>query len=198
MNWEKRIVRDCKIFGGKPTVKGTRISVELIMTELGWGLSDADIIEWHYPYLAVEDIAACREYVAAGEPMTCITNPEIDALLAAGNDDGCPILAAPGTGWVGRVVNTPNVLRGRPRVNGTRLSVELIMKEVKAGYSDAEIMAGYPRLTVEDIAACREFAATGELLTYNTEEESEAFWDAYEYTERLKRQGKIEGSAYSG
>ena len=110
MDWWKHIVRDPRIFSGKPTIKGTRISVDLIMTQLGWGMADADIVEYHYPYLMGEDVAACREYVAAGEPMGCITDPKINALLAAGNDDDCPGSDEPGMRWVGRIVSTPEVV----------------------------------------------------------------------------------------
>ena len=193
MNWEKHIVRDRRIFGGKPTVKGTRILVGLIMSELGWGMTDADIIEYHYPYLTAEDIATCREYVAAGEPMGCITDPQIDALLAAGNDDDCPGSDEPGMGWVGHIVSTPNIVFSKPRIKGTRIYVGLIMQDLDAGYTAEQIIEGYPHITVKDIAACREFAATGEPLYNSTEEESDARWNAYEYAERLKRKGQSDG-----
>ena len=193
MDWRKHIVRDPRIFSGKPTIKGTRISVDLIMTQLGWGMADADIVEYHYPYLSAEDIDACREYVAAGEPMTCITDPKIDALLAAGNDD-CPGSDEPGMGWVGRIVSTPNVKRGRPRVKDTVITVERLMQELNSGGAEAEILAYYSELTQDDIDACREFVATGEPLTYETSEEWEAWMEANEYAERLKRKGKSDAN----
>ena len=196
MNWEKHIVRDRKIFGGKPTVKGTRISVDLIMSELGWGMTDADIIEYHYPYLAAEDIAACREYVAAGEPMACITDPKIDALLAAGNDDDCPKSEEPGMGWVGRIVSTPGLAGGRPRLKSSRTTVAEIMRKLDWGQMEEEILAYFTELMPADIAACREFAATGEPLTYRTSEEADAFWDVMEYVDKLKRKAK--GNENSG
>ena len=187
MSWQTHIVRDPKIFSGKPTVKGTRISVDLIMTQLGWGMADGDIVEYHYPYLSAEDVDACREYVADGQPMGCITNPEIDALLAAGNADDCPGSNEPGMGWVGRIVSTPNIVFGKPRIKGTRIYVGLVMEDLDAGFTPEQIIEGWPHITVEDIAACREFAATGEPLYNSTEEESEARWNAYEHAERLKR-----------
>ena len=196
MNWQKHIVRDPKIFSGKPTVKGTRISVELIMSELGWGLPDADIVEYHYPYLTDDNIAACREYVADGQPMGCITDPRIDALLAAGNDDNCAGSDEPGMGWVGRIISTPEIVFSKPRIKGTRIYVGLVMQDLGTGYTPEQIIEGYPHITVEDIAACREFAATGEPLYNSTEEESDARWNAYEYAERLKRKRK--GNGHSG
>ena len=186
MSWQTHIVRDPKIFSGKPTVKGTRISVDLIMTQLGWGMADGDIVEYHYPYLSAEDIDACREYVAAGEPMACITNPKIDALLAAGNADDCPGSDEPGMGWVGRIVSTPNVKRGHPRVKGTVITVERLMQELNSGGAEAELLAYYTELTQDDIAACREFVATGEPLTDTTTEEHNAWMDALEHVDKIK------------
>ena len=186
MNWQQRIVRDRKVFGGKPTVKGTRISVDLIMSQIGWGLTDDDIVEYHYPYLTAADIAACREYVVAGEPMSCITDPKIDALLAAGNADGCPGSDEPGMGWVGRIVSTPDLKGGRPRVKGTAITVAIVIQELHGGWTEADILAYYTELTPEDIAACRDFVATGEPLTYTTAEEHDAWMDALDYADKIK------------
>ena len=194
MSWRERIARDPKIFNGKPTVKGTRVSVDLVMTQLGWGMTNGDIVEYHYPYLSAEDIDACREYVAAGEPMTCITNPKIDALLAAGNDDDCPKSDEPGMRWVGRIVSTPNMKRGRPRIKDTAITVARLMDELSSGGSEANILAYYTELTPDDIAACREFVATGEPLTYTTTEEHDAWMEALDYVQKLS--GKTD--AYPG
>lgn len=56
-----RIVRDPTILGGKPVIKGTRISVEMILEWMASGASRDEIIAWH-PHLAVEDIeqALCQ------------------------------------------------------------------------------------------------------------------------------------------
>ena len=193
MDWRKHIVRDRKIFGGKPTIKGARISVDLIMTQLGWGMADADIVEYHYPYLTDEDVVACREYAAAGEPMGCITDPRIDALLAAGNADDCPGSDEPGMGWVGRIVSTPNIVFGKPRIKGTRIYVGLVIQDLNAGYTPEQIIEGWPHITVEDIAACREFAATGEPLEYNTEEELDALMDAHDNAVNIEQMRKGNG-----
>ncbi|MCY3693142.1 MAG: DUF433 domain-containing protein [Chloroflexota bacterium] len=61
MDWEKRIAADPKVLGGKPAVKGTRISVALVCELLDAGSSVADILD-SYPFLAPEDIAACQSY----------------------------------------------------------------------------------------------------------------------------------------
>lgn len=59
-----RISCDPEILGGKPTVKGTRISVEMILEWLGSGASRDEIIAKH-PQLSAEDIRQATEYAAA-------------------------------------------------------------------------------------------------------------------------------------
>jgi len=64
-----RIVVDPDVLVGKPVVKGTRISVELVLEHLADTPDINDLLE-AYPHLAVEDVQACLEYarsVVAGE-----------------------------------------------------------------------------------------------------------------------------------
>ena len=56
-----KIVRNPKILLGKPTIEGTRISVELILNLLGQGMSVNEILKG-YPHLTPEDIKAVIEY----------------------------------------------------------------------------------------------------------------------------------------
>jgi uncharacterized protein (DUF433 family) len=58
-----------------------------------------------------------------------------------------------------RIVLDPAVLAGKPIVRGTRLSVEFIIGLMADGWSEADILANYPGLTREDIAACEAVAA---------------------------------------
>ncbi|MFN9864622.1 MAG: DUF433 domain-containing protein, partial [Bacteroidota bacterium] len=53
MNWREYIVSDKEILVGKPTIKGTRISVEHIVGLLAQGWSEAQILE-NYPRLTKE------------------------------------------------------------------------------------------------------------------------------------------------
>lgn len=46
---QDQIVKDPQILGGKPIVKGTRLSVELITNELERGRTEADIIRAWQP-----------------------------------------------------------------------------------------------------------------------------------------------------
>ena len=48
---------------GKPCVRGTRITVELVLSYLGDGLSVAQIIEGH-PHITEADIHAAAAYAA--------------------------------------------------------------------------------------------------------------------------------------
>ena len=58
-----RIVVDPKIMGGQPIVRDTRITVALILRELGRGATPADIID-QYPHLTHDDIKAAANYAA--------------------------------------------------------------------------------------------------------------------------------------
>jgi uncharacterized protein (DUF433 family) len=58
-----RIVVDSKILTGKPVVRGTRISVELVVELLAAGGSHAQILA-SYPHLTEEDIRACLAYAS--------------------------------------------------------------------------------------------------------------------------------------
>ncbi len=79
--WQNRIVKDPQILGGKPTVKGTRLSVEFITNELERGSTEADIIRDYSPNLTSEDIEACRQYKAIGAKLSYTTWAMQDALM---------------------------------------------------------------------------------------------------------------------
>jgi len=59
-----RITANAKIFGGKPIVRGMRISVELILSLLAQGETAEEVLR-DYPDLEVEDIRACLAYAHA-------------------------------------------------------------------------------------------------------------------------------------
>jgi uncharacterized protein (DUF433 family) len=59
-----RIASDPSIFGGKPIVRGMRISVELILSLLAQGETQEAIVD-NYPGLQPEDIRACLAYAHA-------------------------------------------------------------------------------------------------------------------------------------
>ena len=69
-----RITANPEIFGGKPIVRGMRISVELILSLLAQGES-VDAILDDYPELEPDDIRACLAYAHA-----IVANDRIDAV----------------------------------------------------------------------------------------------------------------------
>jgi uncharacterized protein (DUF433 family) len=58
-----RISIDPAVMLGKPCVKGSRITVELILRKLGAGRSFADLLE-AYPQLTEDDIRAALAFAA--------------------------------------------------------------------------------------------------------------------------------------
>jgi uncharacterized protein (DUF433 family) len=58
-----RIVSDPGILGGKPAVRGTRISVEFILELVASGGSIADIVR-NYPFLSDEDVRQAVRFAA--------------------------------------------------------------------------------------------------------------------------------------
>jgi len=74
----KRISARKDIFGGKPIVRGMRISVELIVSLLAQGETNEAILS-DYPDLELEDIRACLAYAHA-----VITHDSLDAVGVVG------------------------------------------------------------------------------------------------------------------
>ncbi|MCC6790124.1 MAG: DUF433 domain-containing protein [Thermomicrobiales bacterium] len=67
----KRIVVAPEILGGKPTVRGTRIPVDLVLKRLSQDLELSTLFE-SYPRLTAEDVRACIAYaqmLVAGEEL---------------------------------------------------------------------------------------------------------------------------------
>lgn len=62
MDWHDRIISDESVLLGKPTIKGSRISLELILDRLADGWTEKDILE-SYPRLTREDLQAVFAYV---------------------------------------------------------------------------------------------------------------------------------------
>ena len=60
--------------------------------------------------------------------------------------------------WRERVVSTPEVLRGKPRIRGTRIPISLILGYLAADYTYDETIKEFPDLKKEDILACLDYA----------------------------------------
>ncbi|TGL58314.1 DUF433 domain-containing protein [Leptospira sarikeiensis] len=61
MSYEERLSADPKVMLGKPVIKHTRLSVDLILERLAEGMSIQDLLE-AYPGISKEDIQACLSY----------------------------------------------------------------------------------------------------------------------------------------
>lgn len=59
----KRIVVDPKIMLGKPVIKGTRLTVEIIIEKIAHGATTKDL-KRDYPFLTEDDIRAALLYAA--------------------------------------------------------------------------------------------------------------------------------------
>jgi uncharacterized protein (DUF433 family) len=61
VNWRERIEQKAEVLGGKPVIKGSRLSVEFLfgLTAAGW--EQPEILE-NYPGLTREDLLACLQY----------------------------------------------------------------------------------------------------------------------------------------
>jgi uncharacterized protein (DUF433 family) len=60
--------------------------------------------------------------------------------------------------WRNRIGADPDVLVGKPVVKGTRISVELVLELLAAGYTPEQVRQQYDHLTPEDIQACLAYA----------------------------------------
>lgn len=58
-----RIEINPKVMLGKPVIRGTRVTVELILHKLGDGATEAELLD-AYPQLKREDIRAAQAYAA--------------------------------------------------------------------------------------------------------------------------------------
>ena len=70
-DWRSRISINPEVCFGKPCIKGTRITVELILRWLSEGRTFAELLE-AYPHLSEDDLKAALAYaadrIAAKEP----------------------------------------------------------------------------------------------------------------------------------
>ena len=58
-----------------------------------------------------------------------------------------------------RIARDPKVCHGAPCIRGTRVHIDVILDALAEGLSEEEILADYPRLSQQDIAAALAYAA---------------------------------------
>ena len=63
MGYKKRITASASVMLGKPVIRGTRVTVELLLGKLSEGVTIQELLE-AYPHLTKEDILAALSYSA--------------------------------------------------------------------------------------------------------------------------------------
>ena len=58
-----------------------------------------------------------------------------------------------------RIVSTPDICFGKPRIRGTRMCVHHVLEYIGGGDTIAGLIEEFPYLTEDDIRACFAFAA---------------------------------------
>lgn len=61
--------------------------------------------------------------------------------------------------WRERISVDPLVCHGKACIKGTRIMVSVILDNLAAGLTDAELIKSYPSLMVEDVKAAIAYAA---------------------------------------
>lgn len=62
------------------------------------------------------------------------------------------------TSWQEHIESTAEVLRGKPRIKGTRIPVSLILGYLADDYSSEQIVEEFPDLTKAQVLACLSYA----------------------------------------
>ncbi|GAA4158656.1 hypothetical protein GCM10022286_11860 [Gryllotalpicola daejeonensis] len=59
-----------------------------------------------------------------------------------------------------RIAVDPEVVHGKPRIRGTRVTVQVILELLAAGETIDELLSEYDELTRDDVLAALEYAAS--------------------------------------
>lgn len=70
-DWRARITIEPGKRGGRPCVRGMRITVGDVLSYLAAGMSEAEVLD-DFPYLTTEDIRACLAFAAERERVTIL------------------------------------------------------------------------------------------------------------------------------
>lgn len=83
-------------------------------------------------------------------------------------------MAAQPSHWI---ESSPDVLGGKPRIRGTRISVELLLELLAGGASREEILEAYPQVTAEGLSAALDYALSIVQTTERGVREDRSFSD---------------------
>jgi uncharacterized protein (DUF433 family) len=60
--------------------------------------------------------------------------------------------------WRAHIEMVPSVMSGKPVIKGTRVTVEILLDWLAAGWSEDDLLRNYPRVTIDDLRAVHAFA----------------------------------------
>jgi uncharacterized protein (DUF433 family) len=176
-----RIVVDPALCGGRPTVRGTHFAVADILRLMEDGDTEETLVA-DFPPLTPADVRACRAYASA-TGLSATRGDWIDRFAGKFDEDFArAVLDRPGPECFGaayksfgiwgtdrvamthpghpKIVSDPEICGGKPTVAGTTVRVTDVLAMLAEGVGEAEILADFPYLTLEDLRACLAFAAT--------------------------------------
>lgn len=78
--WKDRIVSHPDILGGKPIIKGTRLSVDVVMHLMRSPGGTSEFMLKNYPFITREDLKACHEFAKTGAKLSNFTQASADSL----------------------------------------------------------------------------------------------------------------------
>jgi uncharacterized protein (DUF433 family) len=78
MDWKSRIAADPDVLAGKPVIKGTRLSVDFVLSLYAEGWSEQQVLE-NYPSLSQDDLRAVFAFA-----QTCLAEENLVALRKLG------------------------------------------------------------------------------------------------------------------
>lgn len=78
MNWKAHIIADSSVLAGKPIIKGTRLSVDFVLSLLAEGWTERQVLD-NYPELSVDDLKAVFAFAQA-----CLADEEYVTLRKIG------------------------------------------------------------------------------------------------------------------
>ena len=79
--WKDRIVSHPNILGGKPIIKGTRLSVEFVTDRVCTSHFTVEDFLEQYAQVSEDDVRACLEYAATGARLSNVSWAELDQRL---------------------------------------------------------------------------------------------------------------------
>jgi len=58
-----------------------------------------------------------------------------------------------------RIISDPTICGGEPCIRGTRIPVHIILSHLAAGDDYNKLLENFPRISIDDIKACLEYAS---------------------------------------